>query len=56
MHYVFAQTDQTASKLQAANSAIGQSFNTVLDAEKAGANVTGLLVQLNVTLFNKISA
>jgi hypothetical protein len=45
-HYVFAQTDQTA-KLQAANSAIGQAFNTVLDAEKAGANVTQLLGKLN---------
>ena len=47
-HYVFAQTDQTASKLQAANTAIEQAFNAVLDAEKAGANVTGLLAQLNV--------
>ena len=46
-HYVFAQTDQTASKLQAANNAIEQAFNAVLAAEKAGANVTGLLVQLN---------
>ena len=46
--YVFAQTDQTASKLQAANTAIDGAFNAVLDAEKAGANVTGLLAQLNV--------
>ena len=46
-HYVFAQTDQTASKLQVANNAIEQAFNVVLDAEKAGANVTSLLVQLN---------
>ena len=46
-HYVFAQTDQTASKLQAANTAVGEAFNAVLAAEKAGANVTGLLVQLN---------
>jgi len=46
-HYVFAQTDQTASKLQAANTAVEQAFNAVLDAEKAGANVTGLLAQLN---------
>jgi hypothetical protein len=46
-HYVFAQTDQTASNLQAANSAVDQAFNAVLDAEKAGANITGLLVQLN---------
>jgi len=47
-HYVFAQTDQTASKLQAANNAVEQAFNAVLDAEKAGASVTGLLAQLNV--------
>jgi CHASE3 domain sensor protein len=46
-HYVFAQTDQAASKLQVANNAVEQAFNAVLDAEKAGANVTGLLVQLN---------
>jgi hypothetical protein len=46
-HYVFAQTDQTASKLQAANTAVEQASNAVLDAEKAGANVTGLLAQLN---------
>ena len=47
-HYAFAQPDQPASQLQAANSAVEQAFNAVLDAEKAGANVTGLLVQLNV--------
>jgi CHASE3 domain sensor protein len=46
-HYVFAQTDQTASKLQAANTAVEQAFNAVLDAEKAGANVKDLLAQLN---------
>jgi hypothetical protein len=46
-HYVFAQTDQTALKLQAANTAVEQAFNAVLDTEKAGANVTGLLSQLN---------
>ena len=45
--YVFAQTDQTASKLQAANTAVEQAFNAVLDTEKAGANVTDLLAQLN---------
>ena len=43
-----AQTDQTASKLQATNAAVEQAFNSVLDAEKAGANVTDLLAQLNV--------
>ena len=42
-----AQIDQTASKLQVANAAVNQAFNAVLDAEKAGANVTGLLAQLN---------
>jgi hypothetical protein len=47
-HYVFAQTNQTASKLQAANTAIDGAFNAVSDAEKAGANVTGLLAQLNI--------
>ena len=45
--YVFAQTEQTASKLVAANSAVEQAFNAVLDAENAGANVTSLVVQLN---------
>ena len=48
MQCVFAQTDQTASKLQEANTAIDGAFNAVLDAEKTGANVTGLLSQLNV--------
>ena len=47
-HFAFAQTDQTGSKLQAANSAVEQAFKAVLEAEKAGANVTSLLVQLNV--------
>jgi CHASE3 domain sensor protein len=47
-HYAFAQTDQTASKLQVANSAVEQAFNAVLDAEKSGANVNGSLSQLNV--------
>ena len=42
-----AQTDQTISKLQAANQAVNQAFNAVLDAEKAGANVTGLMAQIN---------
>ncbi len=47
VHRVLAQTDQTGSKLQAANTAVEQAFNAVLDAEKAGANVTALLAQLN---------
>ena len=45
-----AQADQTASKLQAANIAVNQAFNAVLDAEKAGANVTDLLVQINYAM------
>jgi hypothetical protein len=46
-HNVLAQTQQTASKLEAANIAVEQAFNAVLDAEKAGANVTSLVTQLN---------
>lgn len=46
-YLVLAQTDQTASKLQAAKSAIRQAFNAVLDAEKAGGNVTELVSRLN---------
>jgi hypothetical protein len=42
-----AQNDQAASKLQAANTAVNQAFNAVLDAEAAGANVTDLLAQIN---------
>jgi hypothetical protein len=34
-------------KLQATNTAVGQAFNAVLEAEKAGANVTALSFQLN---------
>ena len=47
VQHTTAQTDQAASKLQAANTAINQAFNAVLDAEKAGANVTDLLPQLS---------
>jgi di/tricarboxylate transporter len=42
-----AQTDQTTSKLQLANTAVNQAFNAVLDAEAVGANMTRLLVQIN---------
>jgi len=45
---VFAQVDQASSKLQTANAAVDQAFNAVFDAEKAGANVSSLLTQLNV--------
>jgi predicted PurR-regulated permease PerM len=41
------QTDQVEAKLQAANNTVTYAFNAVLDAEKAGANVTELLNQLN---------
>ncbi len=44
---VLAQTDQTSAMLQATNITVGQAFNAVLDAEKAGANVTQLLAKLN---------
>jgi hypothetical protein len=48
MHYAVAQTGQPESKLEAANKAVEQAFKAVLDAEQAGANVTGLLSRLNV--------
>jgi CHASE3 domain sensor protein len=44
---VFAQTNQNALKLQEANTAVEKAFNSVLDAEKAGGNVTQLLIKLN---------
>jgi hypothetical protein len=44
---VFAQTDKITLKLQSANNAVGKAFEAVLDAEKAGANVSQLLVKLN---------
>jgi len=47
LHFVVGQTDDVSSKLQAANAAVDQAFSSVLAAEKAGANVTSLLVQLN---------
>ena len=46
-HLVAGQTNPADSKLQAANDAMDGAFNAVLDAEKAGANVTELLTQLN---------
>ena len=45
--YVIAQTDQITSMLQTANNSLGQAFNSVLDAEKTGGNVTQLLIKLN---------
>jgi hypothetical protein len=50
VHYVAAQTDQAEPKLQAASNAVGEAFNAVLEAERAGANVTGLLLGLNVAV------
>lgn len=47
MHSVVGQTNPADFKLQAANDAVNKAFNDVLAAEKAGANVTSLLVQLN---------
>ena len=47
VYSTIAQTDQTSSKLQAANTAINQAFNAVLDAEATGANVTDLMAQIN---------
>ena len=44
---VLAQADQTATKLQEANRAVGQAFNVVLEAENAGGNVTELMLKLN---------
>ena len=45
--FAAAQANQTEAKLQAANTAVNQAFTSVLAAEKAGANVTGLLDQVN---------
>jgi len=46
-HYALAQTSQTASKIQTANTAVEEAFGSVLHAEKAGASVSSLLNQLN---------
>ena len=44
---VLAQTDQIPTNLQEANRAVSQAFNAVLEAEKAGGNVTELMLKLN---------
>jgi hypothetical protein len=44
---VWAQSSGVDAKLQQANAALHQAFNAVLEAEKAGANVTSLTNQLN---------
>ena len=44
---VSAQLDQATVNLQAANYAVEKAFNSVLDAEGVGANITSLLNQIN---------
>ena len=44
--FTTAQTDDITTRWEVASSAVEQAFNAVLSAEKAGANVTGLLEQL----------
>ncbi len=44
---VHSQSTQLVSKLQIANNVVTQANATVMDAEKAGANVTDLIVRLN---------
>jgi len=46
--YVLAQTNQASLELQTASTDATQAFKTVSEAENAGANVTGILAQLNV--------
>jgi hypothetical protein len=46
-HWVFAQNEQTTSNLQTATRAVAQAFSAIMDAEKAGGNVTQLLLKLN---------
>ncbi len=47
IHFGAAQTDAIQVNLQTANNRLNQAFSDVVEAEKAGANVTSLLVQLN---------
>jgi hypothetical protein len=47
LHSVVGETNPVDSNLQAANNAVYGAFTDVLAAEKAGANVTSLLNQLN---------
>jgi hypothetical protein len=47
LHSVIAETNDVESSLLVANDAINQAFSAILQAEKAGANVTSLLVRLN---------
>ncbi len=45
---VFCQSYDPTPSFQTANDSINIAFDTVLKAEKAGANIKGLLAQLNV--------
>jgi hypothetical protein len=45
---VFGQADLAASKLLAAEKSLQDAFRVVLDAEVSGANVSSLLVQVNL--------
>jgi hypothetical protein len=48
-HYVFIVrgADEATSSVEAADLALRKAFNATLDAEKAGANVSGLSLRLN---------
>jgi hypothetical protein len=46
-NFVLAQTDQTVTKLQAANYAVDHAYENVIRAEEAGANITDLQGRLN---------
>ena len=48
MPSAFAQANQVPFKLQVASAAVNQAFRLVFDAEKAGANITSSLYQLNI--------
>ncbi len=43
----FTKASNESESIDAANSSINQAFTSVYDAQKAGANVTGLLTRLN---------
>ena len=49
---ISAQTDNVSIKIQEANTALNVAFNAVLDAERAGANITDLIIQLNFAANN----
>jgi hypothetical protein len=45
--FVVRAADEASSSVEAADAAVRQAFNATLDAERAGANVSGLIVRLN---------